>query len=176
MDCRNIAATLEGIEVEKAEPQVPEIFCREKLNFESMAVEVSVWDQISINSQAILNGAQLGTMESKASGCPTEYAIKNIQPKTTTAKVPEIAIKNISDSIDDDVCDSITHINFLTLNLDLPFEFKTGPSEDMYLPCEKLLPKAQKRLKKCKVQEANTHNVVATYSNSDDIDSLFEDS
>ncbi|KAF8800697.1 hypothetical protein BYT27DRAFT_7262702 [Phlegmacium glaucopus] len=145
-----IAAALDGVEVEKTELEVGEMFPRQKLDFQSMAVEVGFWDLLSMGARTILNSAL---------------------PKTN---VPEIAVENIPNNTDDDARDGSTRIDFITPYMDLPFEFNTGPSEDISLPWEKISRKAQERLKKCKGQEIKSNDVVGSHSNSDDVDPLFQ--
>ena len=95
-----------------------------------MAVGVGVWDCLSVNAQAVLNGRQSRLATTEAPTSSTEDAIESI------------------DNVDDDAHDSVTRIDFLTPdpNLTIPFEFATGPSEDICIPWEKVSWKARARL------------------------------
>ena len=92
-----------------------------------MAVDVGVWDYLSVNAQAVLNGRQ---------------------SKPVMTKIPTGPIEDAIEDMDDDVPDSITRIDFLTPdpNPIIPFEFETGPSEDICIPWEKASAKARARL------------------------------
>src|SRR5277367_3557207 len=128
-----------------------------------MAIDIGIWDHLSGDVRAILADSR-PTVTTDALKLMTEA------PKTSA----EDTIKNI-DNIDmDDLRDSVTRIDFLSLAIPSFLPFELGTSDEINIPLEEMSPMMSQAILPKKREEKTPQNV-ASYSDSDNVDSIFED-